>query len=210
MTRMAELDDGTNNFEFKAGDVAVTSEKKVKDGRWAWNGTVNNDKKDTSLLLRGAGKKSNEEEGDFESNGVMTIGGKKDGKDVTYRSTWNHDKATGMKTKENMRKFDDFFHYAYYGKKVPQDTEVAQCSTNADCGNSGILTQCCVSVLMKENDGTQSMMHRCMNKAVASRNFEMTLNDFEVSMNCVGKDNGSAGLVAGAAASLSLAALTLF
>ena len=92
-------------------------------------------------------------------------------------------------------KFDDYFFYAFdqYDMTEGENNVTSDCSTTQECGNTGLLASCCVNVVMAmeefsyygEGEKTYHNMYRCMNTAVVSANWEMTLGDMVVQMECL-------------------------
>ena len=128
-------------------------------------------------------------------------------KNTTVETTSYVDPESKNKIHEMRQTWRDYFLYAFEAKNVTDSVQVAECSTETECDNSGKLSQCCVSaVLHHKASGTQDIMYRCMTKAVAQTNLNMQIADFEVNMKCVG--SGAQLLAVGASA--LLVAQTLF
>ena len=121
--------------------------------------------------------------------------------------------ATVNKDNNEMRstmieKFSDYFMYALKTRTQKQLGN-PECSTSAECGDSNLLTYCCVNAVMKhEKSGQWENIHRCMTKGIVDANFNMNLGDFTVNMQCVG--SGAKALAATGVAAATLAAMTLY
>lgn len=149
------------------------------------------------------------------TQGNWKISGEKDGKQgseqVSYIVTGDKDdKKNRVMIKETIKKFDQFFYYAMDGKNLELGSEEKQCQLDSQCGEEGETTKCCVSAVFrnKENE-KQHELYRCMNKAVAHANMDITMNDHTISMRC--QKSGAAYIAATFAASAAtLAAYTLY
>ena len=59
---------------------------------------------------------------------------------------------TNTIVKEMRRKYSDYFYYTLKARNITNDQAegvIADCSTNQECDNSGVQTQCCVNSVMK-------------------------------------------------------------
>ena len=148
------------------------------------------------------------------TQGAWEFKGEKDGKpaseSVSYIVTGDKDdKENRQMIKETIKKFDQYFYYALETRNLELGTETQQCALDSQCGNEGETTKCCVNALLKNaTDNKQHQVYRCMNKAVAAANLDMSINDMTVSMRC---QSGAAYIGAAFAASAAtLAAYTLY
>ena len=136
--------------------------------------------------------------------------GKQGSEQVSYIVSGDKDdKKNRQMVKETIKKFDQFFYYALQTKNLEMGTEKHQCTLDSNCGDEGESTKCCVNAIMKNTTtNKQHQVYRCMNKAVANANMDMTINDMSVSMRC---QSSAAYLTATFAASAAtLAAYTLY
>jgi len=117
------------------------------------------------------------------------------------------DAKTGVST---VVKFDKYFYYAMDLKNVKEGSTTKQCDTTQDCGQDNGPTKCCVNALITgKKEGKQSSVYRCMNKAIADINMDITINDMSVKMRCLGSGAGYIKPMFMASAA-TLAAMTLY
>jgi len=92
-------------------------------------------------------------------------------------------------------KFDDYFFYAFDQWDMTEgENNKNDCSSTQECGHDGLISSCCVNVVMamegysfygEEAEKTYHSMFRCMNTAVVASNWEMTMGDMTVQMECL-------------------------
>jgi hypothetical protein len=149
------------------------------------------------------------------TQGDWKISGEHDGKQGSEQVSYivsgdKDDKDNRMMIKETIKKFDQFFFYAMDAKNLKLGSEEKQCQLDSQCGDEGESTKCCVSAVFRnKDDQKQHELYRCMNKAVAKANMDLTMNDHSISMRC--QESGAAYIAATFAASAAtLAAYTLY
>ena len=153
---------------------------------------------------------------------TYVVSGKREPLEFTSTYEFNSGKAnvteniynnpdTNTKIVEMRRKYEDYFAYTFEAKNITSEDAanlVAECSTNQECSDSQLMTQCCVNtVLLHPATGTEDVQYRCMTKAMVDSNIDFTLADFKVNMKCIG--SGAAYLAAGASM-ITLSAMGLY
>merc|ERR1719313_1599809 len=124
---------------------------------------------------------------------------------VTGDRSEDADRSEWTLYKETVKKFDQYFWYSLQTKNLQVGEEQPQCQLDSDCGGLGS-TKCCVNAVMLKDDGTQHQTYRCMTKAVAQANMEMTIDDFTINIAC---ESGAKFLGVGLA-SAAMVAATLY
>lgn len=202
-----EMKNSTRSFKFGGFEMATNTTHYPDEKRSSYVATSSNPNGDT---MRTTAISQRPTEKDNTYTAKMDQVGTINGKPFEHTNQVYVNKDTDTKIQEMRTKFDDYFWFAYEGKKLNEKDAGTynECSTTNECDKSGLLTQCCVNAVMKyPKTGEWDNMYRCMTTAVADANFEMNLGDFQVNMQCIG--NGAAALAASGAVA-TLAALSLF
>ena len=106
------------------------------------------------------------------------VEGDLDSKDKESRKNWKM-------YEETQKKFDKYFYYTLETKNLEIGSEQGQCQVDSDCGGSGEAQKCCVNAIMRDKEtGVQHQNYRCMTKSVVNANFDLTIDDMDVSMRC--------------------------